>query len=75
MLHDHSSLFLQKKLRKDPESVKPQAAATIVGGKRPPLASSRAPLCELPAQVLASEYLFFLKTIKCSERVLQHYIL
>ncbi|XP_029023608.1 kinesin-like protein KIFC1 isoform X2 [Betta splendens] len=33
----------QKKSRKDPESVKPQAAATIIGGKRPPTAVSRAP--------------------------------
>ncbi|XP_042290575.1 carboxy-terminal kinesin 2-like [Thunnus maccoyii] len=34
----------QKKLRKDPQHVKPQAAATIIGGKRPPVAASRAPL-------------------------------
>ncbi|XP_022599774.1 kinesin-like protein KIFC1 [Seriola dumerili] len=34
----------QKKLRKDPESVKPQAAATVIGGKRPLVAATRAPL-------------------------------
>nr|QDD67327.1 kinesin protein KIFC1 [Larimichthys polyactis] len=33
----------QKKLRKDPEPVKPHAAATIIGGKRPPVAATRAP--------------------------------
>lgn len=40
-------LCLQKKLRKDPDHVKPQAAATIIGSKRPPVAASRAPLCKL----------------------------
>ncbi|XP_029370235.1 kinesin-like protein KIFC1 [Echeneis naucrates] len=34
----------QKKIRKDPEPVKPQAAATIIGGKRPPVAATRAPI-------------------------------
>ncbi|TMS18250.1 Carboxy-terminal kinesin 2 [Larimichthys crocea] len=34
----------QKKLRKDPEPVKPHAAATIIGGKRPPVAATRAPI-------------------------------
>ncbi|XP_044192168.1 carboxy-terminal kinesin 2-like [Thunnus albacares] len=34
----------QKRLRKDPEHVKPQAAATIIGAKRPLVAASRAPL-------------------------------
>ncbi|XP_058474277.1 kinesin-like protein KIFC1 isoform X1 [Solea solea] len=36
----------QKRIRKDPESAKPQAAATIVGGRRPPAAATttRAPL-------------------------------
>nr|XP_046274682.1 kinesin-like protein KIFC1 [Scatophagus argus] len=34
----------QKKIRKDPEAIKPHAAATIIGGKRPPAAASRAPV-------------------------------
>ncbi|KAE8282520.1 Carboxy-terminal kinesin 2 XCTK2 [Larimichthys crocea] len=34
----------QKKLRKDPEPVKPHAAATIIGGRRPPVAATRAPI-------------------------------
>ncbi|KAM7384746.1 hypothetical protein PAMA_011887 [Pampus argenteus] len=34
----------QKRLRKDPENVKPPAAATIIGTKRPAAAASRAPL-------------------------------
>ncbi|XP_035537233.1 kinesin-like protein KIFC1 [Morone saxatilis] len=34
----------QKKLRKDPDPVKPRAAATIIGGKRPAVAASRAPV-------------------------------
>ncbi|XP_073339738.1 kinesin-like protein KIFC1 [Pagrus major] len=34
----------QKRIRKDPEHVKPQAAATIIGGKRPAVAASRAPI-------------------------------
>ncbi|KAM3595661.1 uncharacterized protein V6R79_000724 [Siganus canaliculatus] len=34
----------QKRIRKDPESVKPHAAATIIGGKRPAVASTRAPI-------------------------------
>ncbi|XP_076610995.1 kinesin-like protein KIFC1 [Chaetodon auriga] len=33
-----------KKIRKDPESLKPQAAATIMGCKRPPVAATRAPV-------------------------------
>uniref|UniRef100_A0A8C4DNG4 Kinesin-like protein n=1 Tax=Dicentrarchus labrax TaxID=13489 RepID=A0A8C4DNG4_DICLA len=32
----------QKKLRKDPEPVRPRAAATIIGSKRPAVAASRA---------------------------------
>ncbi|XP_070702432.1 kinesin-like protein KIFC1 [Pempheris klunzingeri] len=34
----------QKKIRKDPDHVKPHAAATIIGGKRPPVAATRAPV-------------------------------
>ncbi|XP_053190435.1 carboxy-terminal kinesin 2-like [Scomber japonicus] len=34
----------QKRLRKDPDHVKPQAASIIIGSKRPPVAASRAPL-------------------------------
>ncbi|XP_029299027.1 kinesin-like protein KIFC1 isoform X3 [Cottoperca gobio] len=34
----------QKKIRKDPEPVKPHAAATIIGGRRPPVAATRAPI-------------------------------
>uniref|UniRef100_UPI0037E8B931 kinesin-like protein KIFC1 n=1 Tax=Semicossyphus pulcher TaxID=241346 RepID=UPI0037E8B931 len=34
----------QKKIRKDPEPGKPQAAATIIGGRRPPVAATRAPI-------------------------------
>ncbi|XP_026202411.1 kinesin-like protein KIFC1 [Anabas testudineus] len=34
----------QKRTRKDPEPGKPQAAATIIGGRRPPAAATRAPL-------------------------------
>ncbi|XP_056275394.1 kinesin-like protein KIFC1 isoform X2 [Pseudoliparis swirei] len=34
----------QKKIRKDPEPVKPQAAATIIGGRRLPAAATRAPI-------------------------------
>uniref|UniRef100_A0A671TEC7 Kinesin-like protein n=1 Tax=Sparus aurata TaxID=8175 RepID=A0A671TEC7_SPAAU len=33
----------QKRIRKDPDPVKPHAAATIIGGKRPAVAPSRAP--------------------------------
>ncbi|XP_041811419.1 kinesin-like protein KIFC1 [Chelmon rostratus] len=33
-----------KKIRKDPEPFKPHAAATIMGCKRPPVASTRAPV-------------------------------
>uniref|UniRef100_A0A7N9B164 Kinesin-like protein n=1 Tax=Mastacembelus armatus TaxID=205130 RepID=A0A7N9B164_9TELE len=34
----------QKKMRMKVEPVKPQAAATVIGGKRPPVAATRAPL-------------------------------
>ncbi|XP_044027762.1 kinesin-like protein KIFC1 [Siniperca chuatsi] len=34
----------QKRTRKDPEPVKPHAAATIIGGRRAPLAATRAPV-------------------------------
>ncbi|XP_069032343.1 kinesin-like protein KIFC1 [Embiotoca jacksoni] len=34
----------QKRSRKDPEPHKPQAAATVIGGRRPPAAAARAPL-------------------------------
>ncbi|XP_054462025.1 kinesin-like protein KIFC1 [Anoplopoma fimbria] len=34
----------QKKIRKDPEPVKPHAAATIIGGRRPLVAATRAPI-------------------------------
>ncbi|XP_040045374.2 kinesin-like protein KIFC1 [Gasterosteus aculeatus] len=34
----------QKKIRKDPEPVKPHAAATIISGRRPPVAATRAPI-------------------------------
>ncbi|XP_041664058.1 kinesin-like protein KIFC1 [Cheilinus undulatus] len=34
----------QKRVRKDPEPVRPQAAATIIGGRRPPVVASRAPI-------------------------------
>uniref|UniRef100_A0A8C2X649 Kinesin-like protein n=1 Tax=Cyclopterus lumpus TaxID=8103 RepID=A0A8C2X649_CYCLU len=34
----------QKKIRKDPEPVKPHAAATIIGGRRNPVAATRAPI-------------------------------
>uniref|UniRef100_A0A8C2X2L4 Kinesin-like protein n=1 Tax=Cyclopterus lumpus TaxID=8103 RepID=A0A8C2X2L4_CYCLU len=37
----------QKKIRKDPEPVKPHAAATIIGGRRNPVAATRAPICKL----------------------------
>lgn len=46
---------LQKRIRKDPEPVKPHAAATIIGGKRPPVAATRAPVCKLLAQTLVLE--------------------
>lgn len=38
---------LQKKIRKDPEPVKPYAAATVVGSKRPTAAAAKAPICKL----------------------------
>lgn len=47
---NHCSCFLQKRIRKDPDPVKPQAAATIIGGKRPAVAASRAPICKLFAK-------------------------
>uniref|UniRef100_A0A672YR18 Kinesin-like protein n=1 Tax=Sphaeramia orbicularis TaxID=375764 RepID=A0A672YR18_9TELE len=31
----------QKRIRKDAEPIKPQAAATVIGGKRPPVAAAR----------------------------------
>ncbi|CAK6971642.1 carboxy-terminal kinesin 2-like [Scomber scombrus] len=34
----------QKRIRKDPDHVKPKAAATIIGAKRPTVAASRAPI-------------------------------
>ncbi|XP_008329180.1 kinesin-like protein KIFC1 isoform X2 [Cynoglossus semilaevis] len=34
----------QKRIRRDQETVKPQAAATIIGGRRPAVAAARAPL-------------------------------
>ncbi|KAL6099355.1 kifc1 [Pungitius sinensis] len=34
----------QKKIRKNPEPVKPHAAATIISGRRPPVAATRAPI-------------------------------
>ncbi|KAM6973853.1 kinesin-like protein KIFC1 [Tautogolabrus adspersus] len=34
----------QKRIRKDPETVRPQAAATIIGGRRAPVAATRAPI-------------------------------
>ncbi|KAM4631456.1 kinesin-like protein KIFC1 [Polymixia lowei] len=34
----------QKRLRKDPEPIKPKSAATVIGSKRPPVATSRAPI-------------------------------
>ncbi|XP_034561618.1 kinesin-like protein KIFC1 [Notolabrus celidotus] len=34
----------QKKIRKDPDTVKPQTAATIIGGRRAPVAATRAPI-------------------------------
>lgn len=61
LLHHALWVFpLQKRIRKDPESVKPQAAATIIGGKRAPVAASRAPVCKLPIQpsVFASLFQF-----------------
>ncbi|KAM6903268.1 kinesin-like protein KIFC1 [Lycodopsis pacificus] len=33
-----------KRIRKDPEPVVPHAAATIIGGRRPPVAATRAPI-------------------------------
>lgn len=44
---NHCSCFLQKRIRKDPDPVKPHAAATIIGGKRPAVAPSRANICKL----------------------------
>uniref|UniRef100_A0A3Q3M6K8 Kinesin-like protein n=1 Tax=Mastacembelus armatus TaxID=205130 RepID=A0A3Q3M6K8_9TELE len=41
----------QKKMRMKVEPVKPQAAATVIGGKRPPVAATRAPLCVLKPSV------------------------
>jgi len=40
-------LYLQKRMRKDQEKHKPQVAATVIGEKRPAVAATRAPLCEL----------------------------
>ncbi|KAM8767530.1 kinesin-like protein KIFC1 isoform 1-T2 [Acanthopagrus schlegelii] len=40
----HEFAPAQKRIRKDPDPVKPQAAATIIGGKRPAVAASRAPI-------------------------------
>nr|XP_020502304.1 kinesin-like protein KIFC1 [Labrus bergylta]XP_020502305.1 kinesin-like protein KIFC1 [Labrus bergylta] len=34
----------QKRVRKDPETVRPQAAATVIGGRRAPVAATRAPI-------------------------------
>ncbi|XP_037650566.1 kinesin-like protein KIFC1 [Sebastes umbrosus] len=35
---------VQKKIRRDPDPVKPQAAATIIGGRQPAVAATRAPV-------------------------------
>ncbi|CAJ1083032.1 kinesin-like protein KIFC1 [Xyrichtys novacula] len=43
----------QKRIRKDPESVKPQAAATVIGGRRPPVAATRAPISK-PVRTVGS---------------------
>uniref|UniRef100_A0A8C4GGX6 Kinesin-like protein n=1 Tax=Dicentrarchus labrax TaxID=13489 RepID=A0A8C4GGX6_DICLA len=48
-------LCLQKKLRKDPEPVRPRAAATIIGSKRPAVAASRALVLEKGCFVMASK--------------------
>ncbi|XP_061786930.1 kinesin-like protein KIFC1 isoform X1 [Nerophis lumbriciformis] len=37
---------IQKKFRKDPESVRPKVAATVIGTKRAPVASTRPPLAK-----------------------------
>ncbi|XP_071767222.1 kinesin-like protein KIFC1 [Centroberyx gerrardi] len=41
---NHDFQPAQKKMRKDPEPVKPKAAATVIGSKRPPVATTRAPV-------------------------------
>lgn len=44
-LHYAAGVCLQKKIRKDPEPMKSFAAATVIGGRRPPAAAARAPIC------------------------------
>ncbi|XP_054619472.1 kinesin-like protein KIFC1 [Dunckerocampus dactyliophorus] len=41
---DLDSQPIQKKFRKDPDPMKPQAAATIISTRRPPAAATRAPV-------------------------------
>uniref|UniRef100_A0AAQ5XVR3 Kinesin-like protein n=1 Tax=Amphiprion ocellaris TaxID=80972 RepID=A0AAQ5XVR3_AMPOC len=54
-------MCLQKKSRKDSDPVKPQAAATVIGTKRPPVGSTRPILCnDLKGKV--SNTLMFLYT-------------
>uniref|UniRef100_A0A667YG61 Kinesin-like protein n=1 Tax=Myripristis murdjan TaxID=586833 RepID=A0A667YG61_9TELE len=42
-LENHDCQPAQKKMRKEPEPTKPKAAATIIGNRRPPVATTRAP--------------------------------
>ncbi|CAG11685.1 unnamed protein product, partial [Tetraodon nigroviridis] len=43
-----STSAIQKKTRKEPEPLKPFAAATVIGSKRPPAAATRAGICTCP---------------------------
>lgn len=58
----HYFFALQKRIRKDVDSVKPHAAATMITGKRPPVAATRAPFCKSLAQML------FLELVRLSPR-------
>lgn len=45
---------LQKRIRKDADLAKPQASATIISGRRPPVAATRAPVCKRRIQLATS---------------------
>uniref|UniRef100_A0A672YR25 Kinesin-like protein n=1 Tax=Sphaeramia orbicularis TaxID=375764 RepID=A0A672YR25_9TELE len=64
-LHTDGVLCLQKRIRKDAEPIKPQAAATVIGGKRPPVAAARPHICKLLDPLTLSLIQHGQKTFSC----------